>query len=544
MRRVHTIVWGVLLAFGAFVIHESLDHNYYGSDFGPGPGFFSFWLGILLMVLSLVQIVMTYRRPGEPLPDGFIPNREGVKRMLSIMGALVASLLVMKTLGFSLTMMVFCVFLLRMLGPSILVADPDPRRLASFGTVYLFGLLQVTLPKGILGHLCKGGERVEAFQHLMTGFVTAMSPMNLLFATIGCILGTLIGVLPGLGPAAGTALLIPITFKLDPTSAIIMLAAIYYGAMYGGTITSVLINVPGEAASVVTCLDGYEMAKQGRAGAALGVAAIGSFIGGTVATFGLVLVALPLARFALKFGPPEYFSLLLVGLSLVMGLAGKSLAKALVMGIIGLIFSFVGVDPVEGAPRFTFGIAPLMDGIRFVPVVMGFFGIGEILINAEKSLTGVMAGGGKVSSFFPRRERMVDLVYVDSPRDGAGILSGFDSGDELGRCLLHVLRHREEDLSHPEKFGTGVIEGVAAPETANNAYANAALIPLFTLGLPGSPTIAILMGALIMNGLTPGPLLFSQHAGFVWAVIASLYIGNRHPADPESAARRLVGEAA
>ena len=196
--------------------------------------------------------------------------------------------------------------------------------------------------------------------------------MNLLFATIGCVLGTLIGVLPGLGPAAGTALLIPITFKLEPTSAIIMLAAIYYGAMYGGTITSVLINVPGEAASVVTCLDGYEMAKQGRAGAALGVAAIGSFFGGTVATFGLVLVALPLTRFALKFGSPEYFSLLLVGLSLVMGLAGKSLAKALVMGVLGLIFSFVGVDPVEGAPRFTFGIAPAYGRDPFRPGGHGF----------------------------------------------------------------------------------------------------------------------------------------------------------------------------
>ena len=247
---------------------------------------------------------------------------------------------------------------------------------------------------------------MEAIGHLMMGFATALSPANLLFATIGCILGTLIGVLPGLGPAAGTALLIPITFKLDPTAAIIMLAAIYYGAMYGGTITSVLINVPGEAASVVTCLDGYQMAKQGRAGAALGIAAIGSFIGGTVATFGLVLVALPLTRFALKFGPAEYFSLLLVGLSLVMGLAGKSLAKALTMGIIGLVFSLVGVDPVEGAPRFTFGIAPLMDGIRFVPVVMGFFGIGEILINAETSMTGVIVSEGKVSSFFPRRNEL------------------------------------------------------------------------------------------------------------------------------------------
>src|SRR5574341_371723 len=222
---------------------------------------------------------------------------------------------------------------------------------------------------------------MEGLQLLLSGFAAALSLQNLLFAFAGCVLGTLIGVLPGLGPAAGTAILIPLTFHLDATGAIIMLAAIYYGAMYGGTITSVLINVPGEAASVVTCLDGYEMAKRGRAGAALGIAAIGSFFGGTVATFGLVLMALPLARFALKFGPPEYFSLLFVGLSLVMALAGKSLTKAFMMGILGLLFSLVGIDPMEGAPRFTFGIAPLLDGIRFVPGVMGVFGIGEILPN-------------------------------------------------------------------------------------------------------------------------------------------------------------------
>lgn len=367
---------------------------------------------------------------------------------------------------------------------------------------------------------------MESLQHLMMGFSVALSLQNLLFATIGCILGTLIGVLPGLGPAAGTAILIPITFKLNPTPAIIMLAAIYYGAMYGGTITSVLINVPGEAASVVTCLDGYEMAKQGRAGPALGIAAIGSFIGGTVATFGLVLVALPLARFALKFGPPEYFSLLCVGLSLVMGLAGKSLIRALVMGILGLLLSMVGVDPVEGAPRFTFGITPLLDGIGFVPVVMGFFGIGEILLNAEKAFMGVTTGGGKVTSFFPRRDEWPICITSILRGTGLGFFLGLIPGTNsaVASFMSYIIEKRVS--KHPEKFGTGVIEGVAAPETANNAYANAALIPLFTLGLPGSPTIAILMGALIMNGLMPGPLLFKMHATFVWAVIASLYIGN------------------
>jgi putative tricarboxylic transport membrane protein len=360
----------------------------------------------------------------------------------------------------------------------------------------------------------------------MSGFAVALSPLNLLFATIGCVLGTLIGVLPGLGPAAGTALLIPITFRLEPTPAIIMLAAIYYGAMYGGTITSVLVNVPGEAASVVTCLDGYEMAKKGRAGAALGIAAIGSFIGGSVATLGLVVMALPLARFALKFGPPEYFSLLLVGLSLVMALAGKSLTKALVMGVVGLIFSFVGMDPVEGAPRFTFGITPLMDGVRFVPVVMGFFGIGEILLNAEKTLQDMVAGEGKVSSFLPRRDEWRICASAINRGTWLGFFLGLIPGTNSAVASFMSYAIEKKVSKHPEKFGTGVIEGVAAPETANNAYANAALIPLFTLGLPGSPTIAILMGALIMNGLIPGPLLFQQHATFVWAVIASLYIGN------------------
>jgi len=367
---------------------------------------------------------------------------------------------------------------------------------------------------------------LESLQQLMMGFSVALSVQNLFFTFIGCILGTLIGVLPGLGPAAGTAILIPITFKLSPTPAIIMLAAIYYGAMYGGTITSVLINVPGEAASVVTCLDGYAMARQGRAGPALGVAAIGSFIGGTVATVGLVLVALPLARFALKFGPPEYFSLLCVGLSLVMGLAGKSLTRALIMGVLGLLFSLVGVDPVQGAPRFTFGITRLLDGIKFVPVVMGFFGIGEILVNAERSLSSVLAGSGKVTSFFPRRDEWRICVTSILRGTGLGFFLGLIPGTNSAVASFMSYIIEKKVSKHPEKFGTGVIEAVAATETANIAYANAALIPLFTLGLPGSPTIAILMGALIMNGLMPGPLLFKQHATFVWAVIASLFIGN------------------
>jgi putative tricarboxylic transport membrane protein len=364
----------------------------------------------------------------------------------------------------------------------------------------------------------------ESFQLLMGGFATALQPVNLLFALIGCVLGTLIGVLPGVGPAAGTAILIPITVVLDPTGAIIMLAAIYYGAMYGGTITSVLINTPGEAASVITCLDGYQMAKQGRAGPALAIAAIGSFIGGTVATLGLVLIALPLTRFALKFGPPEFFALMVVGLSLVTGLAGKSLVRALISAILGLLLAQIGIDPVMGAPRFTFDRMELLDGFGIVPVVMGLFGIGEILLNAEARAQRVF--DTSMSALIPT---MQDLKKSAGPI-ARGTVLGFFLGliPGIGAIVPTFLAYSVEKRvsKTPEKFGTGMIEGVAGPETANNSYANAALIPLFTLGIPSSPTTAILMGAFMMNGLIPGPSLFKEHAEFAWAVIASLYIGN------------------
>jgi putative tricarboxylic transport membrane protein len=365
---------------------------------------------------------------------------------------------------------------------------------------------------------------VESFQLLLGGFATALQPVNLLFAFIGCVLGTLIGVLPGVGPAAGTAILIPVTVVLDPTGAIIMLAAIYYGAMYGGTITSVLLNVPGEAASVVTCLDGYQMAKQGRAGPALAIAAIGSFIGGTVATMGLVLIALPLTRFALQFGPPEFFALMLVGLSLVTGLAGKSLVRALMSALLGLLIAQIGIDPVMGAPRFTFGRMELLDGFGIVPVVMGMFGIGEIFLNVEMKAVRVFETS--MSSLIPTLKDMKDSTWPIIRGTFLGFFLGLIPG--VGAVVPTFLAYSiEKKVSKtPERFGKGAIEGVASPETANNSYANAALIPLFTLGIPGSPTTAILMGAFMMNGLIPGPMLFKDHPQFAWAVIASLYLGN------------------
>ena len=365
---------------------------------------------------------------------------------------------------------------------------------------------------------------MDALQYWIQGFAVATQPMNLLYAFIGCVLGTLIGVLPGLGPAAGTAILIPVTFSLDPIGGIIMLAAIYYGAMYGGTITSVLVNVPGEAASVITCLDGFQMAKQGRAGPALGIAAIGSFIGGTFATLALMVVSLPLATFALRFGPPEVFALLVVGLSLVTGLSGKSIFAALIMTMFGLMLAMVGMDPVRGAPRFTFGIPPLYDGIGFIPVVMGLFGVGEILLSMEAPVLEVIKT--KITDLLPKREEW----RVSTGAIGRGTIIGFFLGliPGIGAIIPTFLAYVVEKKvsKHPEKFGTGVIEGVASPETANNAYANGAMVPLLTLGIPGSPTLAVLMGAFIIHGLTPGPFLFKERPDVVWGLIASLYLGN------------------
>jgi len=365
---------------------------------------------------------------------------------------------------------------------------------------------------------------LEALQYWIQGFSVATLPINLLYAFIGCVLGTLIGVLPGLGPAAGTAILIPITFNLDPIGAIIMLAAIYYGAMYGGTITSVLVNVPGEAASVITCLDGYQMAKKGRAGPALGIAAIGSFIGGTFATFALMVVSLPLASFALKFGPPEVFALLVVGLSLVTGLSGRSILAALLMTLFGLMLAMIGMDPVRGAPRFTMGIPPLYDGVGFVPVVMGLFGVGEILLSMESPVLEVIKT--KISDLFPKKEEW----RVSAAAIGRGTLIGFFLGliPGIGAIIPTFVAYVVEKKvsKHPEKFGTGIIEGVASPETANNSYANGAMVPLLTLGIPGSPTLAVLMGAFIIHGLTPGPFLFKERPDVVWGLIASFYLGN------------------
>ncbi len=365
---------------------------------------------------------------------------------------------------------------------------------------------------------------MDTLQLLLNGFVTAMQPVNLVFALLGCLLGTLVGVLPGIGASGAMAILIPFTFVLDPTPAIIMLAAIYYGAMYGGTITSVLINTPGEAAAAVTCLDGYEMAKRGRAGAALAISAVGSFIGGTVSMLGLVLLALPLTALALQFGPPEFFGLMVLGLSLVISLAGKSLLRALLSAALGMVIAMVGMDPMMGLARFTFGNPELLDGLGLVPIVMGLFGVAEILLNAETGVAQVF--DTRMSTLIPSMKDLRASAWPIARGSVTGFFLGLIPG--VGAIVTTFVSYVvEKRMSRtPEKFGTGMIEGVAGPETANNAHHVAALIPLFTLGIPCSASIAIIMGAFMMNGLIPGPLLFKEHADFVWAVIASMYVAN------------------
>lgn len=365
---------------------------------------------------------------------------------------------------------------------------------------------------------------MEALGQLIGEFETAFTWWNLLYCLIGVTVGMLVGVLPGLGPTTGTALLIPMTFGMEPVSAIIMLSGIYYGSMYGGTITSVLINTPGEAASVITCLDGHPLAKQGRAGVALGVAGIGSFIGGTISIIGLAFIGPALAELALKFGPPEFFALMIFGLIMVIGLMGRSLIRGLIAAFIGLILSLIGMDPVSGAVRFTFGEAHLMNGLDLVTVAMGLFGLSEILFGMENLQK--LDKPGKVKGLLPRKEEWRPTLNAIGRGTGLGFFVGLIPGSNsvIPAILSYTLEKRI--AKDPSRFGKGAIEGVAGPETANNSYCGAALIPLFTLGIPSSPTIAIILGAFIMHGLTPGPTLFQNNPDFVWAIIASMFIGN------------------
>ncbi|MDF2522409.1 MAG: transporter [Clostridiales bacterium] len=365
---------------------------------------------------------------------------------------------------------------------------------------------------------------MDSINLLLHGFNIALTGMNLIYCLIGVSIGMLVGVLPGLGPTTGVAVLLPITFSMEPVSAIIMLSGIYYGAMYGGTVTSVLINTPGEAASVITCLDGHPMAKQGRAGAALGIAGIGSFIGGTISLFGLVLAGPPLAQMALKFGPPEYFGLLVLGLMMVIGLMGKSLVKGLMSAVLGLCLALIGLDPASGELRFTFGIPNLMNGFDFVTIAMGLFGLTEILTSAETMYS--VGKLPKVKGLFPKREEWGPCMKAIMRATGLGFLIGLIPGSNSVIPAILSYSIEQKSAKDPSRFGKGAIEGVAGPETANNSYCGGALIPLFTLGIPSSPTIAVLFGAFMIHGLTPGPQLYQTNPDLVWGIIASMFIGN------------------
>jgi putative tricarboxylic transport membrane protein len=368
---------------------------------------------------------------------------------------------------------------------------------------------------------------METLTHILNGFVVATQPINLWYTFLGVFMGTIIGVLPGIGPSAGIALLIPITYGMNPTSALIMMAGIYYGAKYGGSTTAILIRTPGEAASVMTSIDGYEMAKKGRAGAALAVSAIGSFIAGTIGVIGLTLFAVPLTSMALKFGPAEYFTLMLFAMTAVSTLTGKSPAKGVIATVLGLMIATIGIDLQSGQARYTMGIPEFQDGVGFVVVVVGLFAMAEVLRGLEGIYRGTSAEAMKIKGkLWLTREkwrRSIGPIW----RGGVigfvvGVLPG--AGGTIASIMSYTTEKRMS--KHPEEFGHGAIEGVAGPEAANNSDTAGALVPLLTLGIPGGGATAVMLGAFIMYGVQPGPLLFQNRPDLVWGLINSMYIGN------------------
>jgi putative tricarboxylic transport membrane protein len=353
--------------------------------------------------------------------------------------------------------------------------------------------------------------------NLWLGFSIALSPFNLFMALAGVVVGTAIGALPGIGPVSGVALLLPLTFGMHPTSAIIMLAGIYYGSQYGGTITSVLINTPGESASVVTCIDGYQMALRGRAGPALGVAAIGSFIAGS---FGVVLLML-------MSGPPETFALMLLGLTTVTGLTGENAVKGYISMVLGLMLAMVGFDIISGDARYTADINEMLDGVDFLPVAIGLFGMGEVLVGAENVVKAeILNARYGLRDVWPSRVDWLRSRWAIVRGTVLGFFIGIlpGAGSTIASFLAYTVEKKV--ARHPEEFGKGAIEGVAGPESANNAASAGSMVPLLALGIPGSGTTAVLLGGLMMWGLRPGPMLFEKNPDFVWGLIASMYVGN------------------
>jgi len=365
----------------------------------------------------------------------------------------------------------------------------------------------------------------DTLPNLLLGFSTAFTPMNLLYAVVGCFIGTMVGVLPGVGPLAGISLLLPFTFGIDTTSGMILLCSVYYGAMYGGSTTSILMRIPGEAASVMTCIDGYAMAQNGRAGPALAICAIGSYIAGTFAVVGLMFVAPPLARFALRFGPPEYFSLLILGLFVLGYMTGGSMAKNIGMIALGLLVGTVGMDVISGYFRFSYGVVAFGDGISIVPVVVGLFGISEIMATAgDPGRPDTIKP--RLRDLVPSREEMKRSVAPISRGTLLGFFIGIIPGSAhiISTFISYAIERRVS--KHPERFGKGAIEGVAGPESANNAASTGALIPMLALGVPTGPIAAVLLAALIVHGVNPGPQFITEQPVIFWGLVGSMYLGN------------------
>lgn len=368
---------------------------------------------------------------------------------------------------------------------------------------------------------------MNVFELLMQGFGVAIQPANLMFCALGVVLGTLVGALPGIGPTGAIAMLLASTYKLGPAAALIMLAGIYYGTQYGGTITAVLMGLPGEASSVVTIFDGYQLARQGRAGTALGIAAIGSFIGGTLGVVGLMVVGPALSSLALEFGPPEYFAVLLMAFSMVTSFAGKSIVRGFISLSLGVIVSLVGLDVITGLPRFTFGSASLMGGIDFLPIVVGLFGLSEIVLSIENpESSNLIKADLRFSKVLPTRAEMRECAGPIARGSVIGFFAGTLPG--VGATLASFLSYGVEKLvsKEPQKFGKGALAGIAGPETANNALTCGAFVPMLSMGIPAGAVSALLLGALMMFGLHPGPTIFTERSDVVWGLIASMYIGN------------------
>jgi putative tricarboxylic transport membrane protein len=366
---------------------------------------------------------------------------------------------------------------------------------------------------------------MDFWGNIVLGVQVAADPANLFLCFIGVLVGTLVGVLPGLGPVAAISLLLPTTFHVTPVGGVIMLAGIYYGAMYGGSTTSILVNIPGEAASTVTCLDGYQMARQGKAGPALGIAAFASFIAGTLGVLGLMLIAPPLARVALKFGPPEYFSLMILGLTVLTFLASGPMWKALITAAFGAFLGTVGMDTMLGQTRFTFDIVELMDGIGLVPVLMGLFGIAEVLINVEQTMERTVLTT-RIRNILPSRKEWAAAIGPMLRGSVIGFFLGVLPGGGAVISSFASYAVEKKLAAHPETFGTGAIQGVAGPEAANNAATVGCFIPLLTLGIPSNAVMAILLGALMIHGMQPGPLLMKSHPELFWGAVISMYMGN------------------